>query len=104
MSTTPTAFRGGSVVEGVLAREHQRPGARGGARVVVSGTFAAVDEAPETNGVVERYNRCWRASRSWRIARRSTRARNTSDVKPCRVNVCPRNRVRHMLVVEHVED
>ena len=35
MSTTPTAFRGGSVVEGVLAREHQRPGARGGERVVV---------------------------------------------------------------------
>ena len=34
-STTPTAFRGGSVVEGVLAREHQRPGARGGERVVV---------------------------------------------------------------------
>ena len=23
-------------------------------------TFAAVDEEPETNGVVERYNRCWR--------------------------------------------
>ena len=35
MSTTPTAFRGGSVVEGVLAREHQRPGARGGERIVV---------------------------------------------------------------------
>ena len=37
------------------------------------------------------------ASRSWRIARRSKRARNTSDAMPRSANVCPRNRVRYTL-------
>ena len=87
-------------------------------------SFGFVEE-PETNGVVERWNRtlkeqastagsfetspkCARpsprssnattsagASRSWRIARRSKRARSTSYVKPRSANVCPRNRVRY---------
>ena len=35
------------------------------------------------------------ASKSWRIARRSKRARNTSYAMPRSVNVCPRNRVRY---------
>ena len=35
------------------------------------------------------------ASRSWRIARRSKRARNTSYAMPRSANVCPRNRVRY---------
>ena len=77
-------------------------------------------EEPETNGVVERWNRTLkeqavygrvfrnladvraavagfveRYNRCWRIARRSKRARNTSCVKPRSVNVCPRNRVRY---------
>ena len=35
------------------------------------------------------------ASRSWRIARRSKRAKNTSYAMPRSANVCPRNRVRY---------
>ena len=87
-------------------------------------SFGFVEE-PETNGVVERWNRtlkeqastagsfetsprCARpspsssyattsagASRSWRIARHLKPARNTSYAKPRSVNVCPRNRVRY---------
>ena len=83
-------------------------------------------EEPETNGVVERWNRtlkeqavygrvfretsprCARpskrssnattsagASKSWRIARHSKRASNTSYAMPRSANVCPRNRVRY---------
>ena len=88
-------------------------------------SFSFVEE-PETNGVVERWNRTLKeqavygrglskprrgargrrrvrrtlqpvlgASKSWRIARRSKRARNTSYAMPRSVNVCPRNRVRY---------
>ena len=87
-------------------------------------SFAFVEE-PETNGVVERWNRTLKeqrstagslrtsptcappsprssnattsagASRSWRIKRHSKRARSTSYVTPRSVNVCPRNRVRY---------
>ena len=46
-STTPTAFRGGSVVEGVLAREHQRPGAR--AIVYLSGGHGVLFHLAATN-------------------------------------------------------
>ena len=44
------------------------------------------------------------ALRSWRTARRSKRARNTSCVKPRSVNVCPRNRVRYRLPTLQPED
>ena len=37
------------------------------------------------------------ASKSWRIARHSKRASNTSDAMPRSANVCPRNRVRYNL-------
>ena len=82
-------------------------------------------EEPETNGVVERWNRTPQskgstggsfghstmcaspsprsssdttragASKSWRIARRLKHARSTSYVKRRSLNVCPRNRVRY---------
>ena len=83
-------------------------------------------EEPETNGVVERWNRTLKeqavygrvfhnladvrappslrssnattsagASKSWRIARHSKRASNTSYAMPRSANVCPRNRVRY---------
>ena len=89
-------------------------------------SFALLEE-PETNGVVERWNRtlkeqavygrvfetsprCARpslrssntttsagASKSWRIARHSKRVSNTSNAMPRSVNVCPRNRVRYIV-------
>ena len=115
-----------------------RPGATDGPRQPVSvrplpqpgpllgihPSFGLLEE-PETNGVVERWNRTLReqaiyggsfttlpkcaplslrssnattsagASRSSPIARHSKRARSTSYVKPRSANVCPRNRVRY---------
>ena len=87
-------------------------------------SFSFVEE-PETNGVVERWNRTLKeqavygrvfrnlaevraavasssnattsagASKSWRIARHSKRASSTSYAMPRSANVCPRNRVRY---------
>ena len=42
----------------------------------------------------ERYNQCW-PSRSWRIARRSKGASNTSYAEPSSTTVSPRKRVRY---------
>ena len=63
---------------------------------------------PSTAGSFETSPRCARpslrssnattsagASKSWRIARRSKRASNTSYAMPRSANVCPRNRVRY---------
>ena len=67
---------------------------------------------PSTAGSFETLPRCVRpsprssnvttsagASRSWRIARHSKRASNTSYAMPRGVNVCPRNRVRYTTTI-----
>ena len=75
---------------------------------VSSAGIARSRSKPSTAGSFETSPRCARpsprssnattsagASRSWRIARHSKRASNTSYAMPRSVNVCPRNRVRY---------